>query len=195
MRWPRPAPTSTRARPCSRRRCSSSRAAAARIRRFPRGGWTALMFAARQGAIDSGRALAELGANLERWWRCRKPTCRSKATNSTSVDKGVGTTALVFAIINSHYDLAAMLLDKGADPNVADLSGMARALRGRGHEQPAVDAGPARPDPHRHPGRDRPGAEAAGQGRQPERAAEAGRCSSAITTPASTLNSGRARRR
>src|SRR5690606_37714215 len=31
---------------------------------FPRGGWTALMFAAREGAIDAARALAELGANI-----------------------------------------------------------------------------------------------------------------------------------
>ncbi|MGH9242633.1 MAG: ankyrin repeat domain-containing protein, partial [Vicinamibacterales bacterium] len=31
---------------------------------FPRGGWTALMFAARQGAVDAARTLAELGANL-----------------------------------------------------------------------------------------------------------------------------------
>jgi ankyrin repeat protein len=37
----------------------------------------------------------------------------------------VGTSPLVFAIINSHYDLAAMLLEKGADPNVADMTGMA----------------------------------------------------------------------
>ena len=29
------------------------------------------------------------------------------------------------AIINAHYDLAAMLLEKGADPNVADSAGMA----------------------------------------------------------------------
>ncbi len=31
----------------------------------------------------------------------------------------------MFAIINSHYDLAAMLLEKGADPNLADMTGMA----------------------------------------------------------------------
>ena len=36
-----------------------------------------------------------------------------------------GTTALVVAIINAHYDFAAMLLDKGADPNVADSTGTA----------------------------------------------------------------------
>ena len=32
---------------------------------FPRGGWTPLMYAARDGAIDAARALAELGANLD----------------------------------------------------------------------------------------------------------------------------------
>jgi ankyrin repeat protein len=31
----------------------------------------------------------------------------------------------VFAIINTHFDLAAMLLEKGANPNVADIAGMA----------------------------------------------------------------------
>ena len=36
-----------------------------------------------------------------------------------------GTTALVLAIINAHYDVAALLLEKGADPNVADVTGMA----------------------------------------------------------------------
>ena len=46
-----------------------------------------------------------------------------KGDELTSADRGIGTSALVFAIINSHFDLASMLLDKGADPNVADLSG------------------------------------------------------------------------
>jgi ankyrin repeat protein len=73
---------------------------------LPRGGWTALMYAARQNAAGAARALAESGADL----------------NLTDPD---GTTALTFAIINAHFDLAAMLLDKGADPNVADETGMA----------------------------------------------------------------------
>ena len=71
----------------------------------PQGGLTALMFAARQGAIDAARALAEAGANL-------------------NVQDPDGTTALTFAIINAHYDVAALLLEKGADPNVADATGM-----------------------------------------------------------------------
>jgi ankyrin repeat protein len=73
---------------------------------LPRGGWTPLMYAARQNAMDAARVLAEEKADI----------------NLTDPD---GATALVFAIINAHFDLAAMLLDKGADPNIADETGMA----------------------------------------------------------------------
>lgn len=72
---------------------------------LPRGGWTALMFAARQNAIDAAAALADAKADM----------------NAKDPD---GTTALQLAILNVHYDLAAMLLRKGADPNVQDNSGM-----------------------------------------------------------------------
>ena len=90
---------------------------------FPRGGWTALMFAARQGAIDAARTLAELGANLN-LAALPQTDVPLKADDMGSADRGIGTTALVFAIINVHYDLAAVLLEKGADPNVVDLAGM-----------------------------------------------------------------------
>jgi ankyrin repeat protein len=73
---------------------------------LPRGGWTALMYAARQGAVHATRALADAGADLNR------------------TDPN-GTSALVSAIINLHFDLAALLIDKGADPNVAETTGMA----------------------------------------------------------------------
>jgi ankyrin repeat protein len=72
---------------------------------LPRGGWSAAMFAAREGAVDAARALAESGANLD----------------LTDPD---GTTALIVAIINGHYDVAAVLVEKGANPNVADIKGM-----------------------------------------------------------------------
>lgn len=75
---------------------------------LPRGGWTPLMHAARQGALEGARALADGGADL-------------------NIKDPDGTTALVFAIINAHYDLAAMLLEKGADPNVTDTTGMGAA--------------------------------------------------------------------
>ena len=72
---------------------------------LPRGGFTALMYAARQDAKDAARSLAEAGANLD-------------------VQDPDGTSALEFAIINQHFDLAALLLEKGANPNVADNTGM-----------------------------------------------------------------------
>jgi ankyrin repeat protein len=72
---------------------------------LPRGGFTAMMYAARQDAKDAVRALAESGADL----------------NAQDAD---GATALQFAIINQHYDMAALLLEKDANPNVADNTGM-----------------------------------------------------------------------
>jgi ankyrin repeat protein len=73
---------------------------------LPRGGMTALMYAARQGQLDAVTALAEVGANLN------------------EVDPE-GCTAINIAIINAHFDVAARLAEKGADPNVGDASGMA----------------------------------------------------------------------
>jgi uncharacterized protein len=73
---------------------------------LPRGGWTALMYAARQGSLEAARALAEAGANLD-------------------LADPDGTTAIVLAIINGHFDTAALLAEKGANPNLADSTGMA----------------------------------------------------------------------
>jgi len=91
---------------------------------LPRGGWTALMFAARQGSKDAAQALVDAGVNLNAV-ALPETDVPLKGDEAAGVDKGVGTSALVFAIINSHFDLAAMLLDKGADPNVADIAGEA----------------------------------------------------------------------
>jgi len=73
---------------------------------LPRGNWTALMYAARDGAPDATRALLDAGAQI----------------NAVDPD---GTTPLVRAIWNSHYDTAKVLLDRGADPNLADTADMA----------------------------------------------------------------------
>jgi ankyrin repeat protein len=73
---------------------------------LPRGSMTALMLAARQGALGATRVLSEKGADL----------------NLTDPDE---TSALVLAIINGHYDVAALLVEKGANPNIGDTSGMA----------------------------------------------------------------------
>jgi ankyrin repeat protein len=72
---------------------------------LPRGHWTPLMYAARQGAADALRALVAAGSDL----------------NLTDPE---GTTALMLAINNAHYDTATMLVEHDADPNVADVTGM-----------------------------------------------------------------------
>jgi len=73
---------------------------------LPRGHLTALMMAARQGALDAERVLLE----------------RHASVNLTDPD---GTSALVIAVVNGHYDAASLLLGHGADPNIADSAGMA----------------------------------------------------------------------
>jgi ankyrin repeat protein len=73
---------------------------------LPRGSMTALMLAARQGALASARVLSGRRADL----------------NLTDPD---GTSALVLAIINGHYDVAVHLVESGANPNLGDTSGMA----------------------------------------------------------------------
>jgi ankyrin repeat protein len=71
---------------------------------FPKGGLSALHFAARQGALDAARAIADGGGTLD------------------VVDPD-GITPLHLAIINAHFDLAALLVERGADVNKADRVG------------------------------------------------------------------------
>jgi ankyrin repeat protein len=77
----------------------------ARLTVLPKGSWVPLMYAARQNATAALKALAASGADL----------------NATDPDN---MTALNVAIINAHYDAAAVLLDLGADPNIGDVTGM-----------------------------------------------------------------------
>lgn len=72
---------------------------------LPKGSWTALMYAARQGSAEAVKALADAGANV----------------NLADPD---GSTPLLLAIENGHYDTAALLVERGADPNLSDSAGM-----------------------------------------------------------------------
>ena len=76
---------------------------------LPLGSWTPLMYAARQGAREATGTLAALGADL----------------NQVDPD---GATALVIAIINANYDVAALLVEKGADPNLGEKESKMAAL-------------------------------------------------------------------
>ena len=70
------------------------------------GGLAALHFAARQGHVESVKALVEGGANLNQ------------------VNPGDRMTPLLVAIVNGHFDLAKDMLDRGANPNVLAFNGV-----------------------------------------------------------------------
>ena len=72
----------------------------------PAGGWTPLLYAAREGCVECARILAEAGADL-------------------NLADPENISPLLMAVINDHYDLAAYLIKKGANPNKWDLWGRA----------------------------------------------------------------------
>jgi ankyrin repeat protein len=67
------------------------------------GGMTALLHAAREGRIEAVEALLDGGAEIDQ---------RS----------GDGTTPLVLALLNGRFDLAMVLIERGADPNAATFT-------------------------------------------------------------------------
>jgi ankyrin repeat protein len=69
------------------------------LRWIKKGGMTALMFAARDGDLDSARLVIDAGAHI----------------NDTNP---IGSTALMLATRNDRTPVAMLLLDRGADPNV-----------------------------------------------------------------------------
>ena len=69
------------------------------------GGITALLFAARQGYLESVQALIDAGANVNQ------------------VSAGDKASPLLVATLNGHFDLAKYLLDRGANPNLAEDNG------------------------------------------------------------------------
>jgi len=70
------------------------------------GGLTALHFAARQGSARAVRALVDAGVDVN------------------LVSPGDQASPLLTALINGHFDLGMVLLDKGANPNLASDAGV-----------------------------------------------------------------------
>ncbi|HEY7819318.1 MAG TPA: ankyrin repeat domain-containing protein, partial [Vicinamibacteria bacterium] len=65
------------------------------------GGMTALLLAAREGHLETVKALLDRGADINQ------------------VSEGSKTSPLLIAVMNGRFDLAKHLLDRGADPNLA----------------------------------------------------------------------------
>jgi ankyrin repeat protein len=78
--------------------------AASSISPIPRGGFSALLFSAREGDIETARAMLDGGVDI----------------NYGDVDN---TSALVVAIMNKQFTYARFLLERGADPNIVDANG------------------------------------------------------------------------
>src|SRR5262252_6274189 len=97
----------------------------------PVGGLTALLYAARDGCLDCVEALIGAGADV-------------------NIPTPEGVTALMLALDNDHNDVARLLLDRGANPQLWDWWGrtplyiaidrkvMAGATGGRGSNVPSV---------------------------------------------------------
>jgi len=95
---------------------------------YARGGLTALMFAAREGHIDVTKSLIAAGAKLD----VRNPS---------------GASPMLIAVINDWLDLAAVLLEAGADPNDGSLYEAVKVHNLR-FGATASDASRPRPDNH-----------------------------------------------
>ena len=79
-------------------------------------GWTALLFAAREGQIGAVWTLLEAGADIEETLPVEKYERRA----GTSAGRpSTGLNALLMATHNAHFELGALLVDRGADVNVA----------------------------------------------------------------------------
>lgn len=80
-------------------------------------GFTALLFAARQGQVDVVQTLLEAGANLDEQISINSTLTAGGVERRRASDAGLN--AFLLAAGNAHFELAAYLLDRGADPNAA----------------------------------------------------------------------------
>jgi len=81
-------------------------------------GFTALLFAARDGRLDAVRTLLDAGSSLDE----SLPAEARKTAGGVDIpaeQPEMGLNAFLLASGNAHFELAAMLLDRGANPNAA----------------------------------------------------------------------------
>lgn len=92
----------------------------------PAGGFTPLLYAARQGCLASAQALVRGGADID----------------LASPD---GISPMLMATLNAHFDLAAWLLQAGANPNAWDKWGRAPLYAAADYDTLPVGGRPDRP--------------------------------------------------
>jgi ankyrin repeat protein len=83
------------------------------------GGFTALLFAAREGQIAAAKALLAAGANLSDSIPSTTPIDEPAPDETTPGPPEAGLDVFLLATANAHFELAAWLLEQGADPNAA----------------------------------------------------------------------------
>ena len=96
--------------------------AGAQINARSNAGWTALLFAAREGKIPAVKTLLAGGANVNDALLARRAAAAVLARGGWRRSRAAaarGSSALVLAVGSGHFELAAALLDAGANPNAA----------------------------------------------------------------------------
>jgi uncharacterized protein len=100
--------------------------AGAQVNARSNAGWTAMLFAAREGRIDAVKTLLAGGADVDDALLARPG--RGRGAGAAAAGGGgrggarpptKGSSALVLAVGSGHFELAAALLDAGADPNAS----------------------------------------------------------------------------
>jgi ankyrin repeat protein len=146
------------------------------------GGLTPLLYAVRAGRIEAVNTLLAAGADVNQTVHWPAPVTTTTSARSSRADADGtagegwmnGISALTLAIINARYDLAAILLDKGADVN-ADGPGWTDAVASA-RVDAQTQSGPRSHGPvtDRQAGQPGPGQGAAGARSGRERAAVEG---------------------
>ena len=98
--------------------------AGAQVNARSNAGWTAFLFAAREGQIAAAKTLLAGGADVDDALLARPGRGRGAGAGAGGGGGAVrpptrGTSALVLAVGSGHFELAAALLDAGANPNAA----------------------------------------------------------------------------
>ena len=143
---------------------------------FPKGGLTALHFAVRQNAVAAVSALAEGGVNLDQ----QDPD---------------GFTPFILAALNGNYDLARLLIERGAGIEAVGQGRPHAALRRGGHAHLRVLVQPSGAEADRRDGQRGSGPVPAGPRGEPERAHHVARDSREVRHGRQPEHARRARRR